>query len=129
MMGGAVLLGASFIGLGYLSSAVVRERATAAGLAIGLWLGFVVLYDLALLGVLVADTGQAIGPGLFSALMLLNPTDLYRILTLTGSESVSQAAGMVGTAGLGPLVLLGAMAAWVAAPLAATVLVFRRREL
>lgn len=131
MMGGAVLLGAAFIGLGYLTSAIVRERATAAGLAIGLWLGFVVLYDLALLGALVADSGQVIGPRLFAALMLLNPTDVFRVLALTGSEGVSLAAGMAGVeaAGMAPGILLSAMAAWVVAPLAATVLLFRRKEL
>ena len=54
MMGASVLLGASFLSMGYFISTLVRERATAAGLAIGIWLFFVVIYDMALLGILVA---------------------------------------------------------------------------
>src|SRR5690606_17347722 len=51
----SVLLGAVFIALGYLASTLVRERGTAAGIAIGVWLLFVLIYDMALLGLLVAD--------------------------------------------------------------------------
>ena len=45
MMASTLVLGAVFIALGYLISVLVRERATAAGASIGLWLVFVVLYD------------------------------------------------------------------------------------
>src|SRR4051812_9215850 len=48
MIGSSVLLGAVFVALGYLVSAVVRDRAMAGGIAIGLWLLFVLLYDMAL---------------------------------------------------------------------------------
>jgi len=40
MIGSSILLGAVFVALGYLVSVIVRERATAAGLAIGIWLAF-----------------------------------------------------------------------------------------
>ena len=62
LIGASVLLGASFLALGYLVSAAVRERATAAGIAVGVWLFFVVIYDMALLGALAADQGRHIGP-------------------------------------------------------------------
>ena len=39
MIGSSVLLGAAFTALGYLISVVARDRGTAAGLAIGAWLG------------------------------------------------------------------------------------------
>ena len=61
LIGASVLLGASFLALGYLVSAAVRERATAAGIAVGVWLFFVVIYDMALLGALAADQGRHIG--------------------------------------------------------------------
>src|SRR5690606_26377123 len=49
----SILLGACFLSLGYLISAIVKERATAAGIAIGVWLFLVVIYDMMLLGILV----------------------------------------------------------------------------
>lgn len=132
MMGSSLLLGAIFLGLGYLVSILVRERSTAAGAAIVLWLIFVVLYDLALLGLLLADHEQRISQTLFSALMLVSPSDTYRLLNLTAFESVGQAAGIAGVAarsGFGLSLLLGLMVAWVVLPLAATMAVFHRREL
>jgi Cu-processing system permease protein len=132
MMASSLLLGAIFIALGYLVSVVVKERATAAGAAIGLWLGFVVLYDLILFGALLFDEGQIIGQKLFSLLMLVSPTDTYRILNLSLFEGVSQAAGIAGVAsgaGLSSAVLLVVMLLWVAVPLAITLRVFQRREL
>jgi len=132
MMASSLLLGAVFLALGYLPSALVRERATAAGAAIGLWLIFVVLYDLTLLGLLIADEGQGIGQALISTLLVINPTDAYRLFNLAGSEGVGQVSGMAGLAsmsGFGPATLLLAMLAWVALPLTATVLVFRKKEI
>lgn len=132
LMASSLVLGAIFIALGYLVSVLVRERATAAGVAIGLWLVFVVLYDLILFGALLLDEGQVIGQQLFSALMLISPTDTYRILNLSLFEGVSQAAGIAGVAsgaGLSATLLLAVMLLWVVVPLAVTLLVFQRREL
>ncbi len=132
MMLSSLILGAIFIALGYLVSVFVKERATAAGTAIGLWLVFVVLYDLILFGVLLLDKGQLIGQQLFSMLMLLSPTDTYRILNLSMFDGVSQAAGIAGVAseaGLSSTLLISVMLLWIAAPLAATLLIFQRREL
>jgi Cu-processing system permease protein len=132
MMASSLLLGAVFIALGYLVSVIVRERATAAGAAIGLWLVFVVLYDLLLFGVLTMDEDQQIGQNLFSMLMLANPTDSYRVLNLSLFEGVSEAAGIAGVAseaGLSGILLISAMLVWIILPLTATLLVFQRREL
>ena len=132
MMMSSLVLGAVFIALGYLVSVLVRERATAAGTAIGLWLIFVVLYDLLLFGVLLIDEGQVIGQQLFSILMLISPTDSYRIFNLSMFEGVSQAAGIAGIAseaGMSSVLLLSVMLLWVIVPLMTTLLVFQRREL
>ncbi len=132
MMGSSVVLGAVFTALGYLVSVLVRERATAIGAAIGLWLVFVVLYDLLLFGVLTMDKDQLIGQQLFSMLMLVSPTDTYRVLNLSSFEGVSEAAGIAGVAseaGLSGTLLAGVMLLWVFVPLMATLLVFQRREL
>jgi Cu-processing system permease protein len=132
MVGSSVLLGAAFIALGGLASVLVRERATAAGIAVAIWLVFVLLYDTALLGLLVADQGRIVTATLLDLLLLLNPTDAYRLLNLTGSEGVSVYAGMAGpgdAAGLAPAALVGALVAWVAAPLALAMAIFARRQL
>ena len=132
MTASSVLLGAVFVAIGYLVSALVTDRGTAGGIAIGIWLVFVVLYDMALLGVLVADQGRTIGGGVLDALLLFNPTDAYRLLNLAGSDEIAAASGMAGTvqsAALAPSVLVAALAAWVAAPMALAAAVFSRREL
>ena len=56
----SILLGGVFVGFGYLISVLVKQRSNAAGFAIGLWLVFVMLFDLALLGLLVSETGKAL---------------------------------------------------------------------
>ena len=132
MMFSSLILGAIFIALGYLVSVSVKERATAAGAAIGLWLVFVVLYDLLLFGALLIDEGQLISQQLFSMLMLASPTDTYRILNLSMFDGVSQAAGIAGVAseaGMSSSILISVMLLWIVAPLAATLFIFQKREL
>lgn len=132
MTGASVLLGAAFVAIGSCASALARSRAAAAAVAICLWLVFVVVYDLALLGLLVADQGARIGPGAVETALLFNPTDVYRLLNLTGFANVSLFSGMAGLGGtvsLGPAVLVAALAAWVAVPLGVATLLFARREL
>lgn len=127
----SILLGAVFVAIGYLVSALVGERGTAGGIAIGIWLLFVLIYDMALLGMLVVDQGRTIGAGLLNGLLLFNPTDAYRLLNL-GSGSVGALSGMGGVAenaALSPAMLIAALAVWALAPLAAATLVFSRREL
>ncbi len=78
----AILLGASFLGLGYMVSALVRQPGVAAGLAITIWLIFVVLYDIGLLGALVADRGGFFTQNIFPLLLVANPADAFRIVSL-----------------------------------------------
>jgi Cu-processing system permease protein len=131
MIGSSILLGAVFVAIGYLVSAVVRDRGTAAGLCIGLWLALVLIYDMALLGLLVLDQGRNISGGMLNAL-LLNPTDAYRLFNLTGFANVSLFSGMAGLAGSSTLsvqALLTALVLWILVPLAGAALAFSRREL
>lgn len=131
MVASSVLLGGVFIAIGYLVSTLVRDNGTAGGIAIGVWLVFVLLYDMALLGVLVADQGRTVTATVLNVLLLLNPADAYRLLNLTGTRHVSGFAGVAGlgaNTGLGPAVLLGALAAWMVVPLAAATALFARRH-
>lgn len=128
----SVLLGASFLAMGYMISALVRERATAAGIAIGVWLFFVVIYDMALLGALVADQGRYISASLLNTLLLLNPSDVYRLLNLTGYENISMFAGMAGLSGQAALsmpMLVGAQLLWIAVPFSLAAVFFKKRQL
>lgn len=127
----SILLGAAFLAIGYLISALTRERGAAAGVALGVWLLFVLIYDMALLGALVADEGRVITPGTLDVLLLLNPADAYRLFNLAGSAEARLFSGMTGLAddtSLTRPVLLGALAAWVVLPLAAASAAFSRRE-
>ncbi|MDR1827590.1 MAG: ABC transporter permease [Methylobacteriaceae bacterium] len=132
MIGSSILLGAVFVSLGYLVSALADGRGTAAGLAVGLWLLFVLVYDMALLGALAFTGGRVFSAAGLNALLLLNPTDAYRLFNMTAFADVSRFSGMAGLAAdvtMGPGVLLGALLVWVAVPLGLAVLVFSRREI
>lgn len=130
LIGSSVLLGAVFVAIGYFISALVGERGTAGGIAVGVWLVFVLIYDMALLALLVVDQGRSITGEILNALLLLNPTDAYRLINLGGSASaISGMGGVADIATLAPSALLAALCAWTAAPLAAAVFVFSRREL
>lgn len=132
LLGSSMLLGAAFIAIGYLVSAFSVQRAAAAGMALGIWLAFVLIYDMALLGALVVDQGQLLSGGLLDALLLANPADAYRIYNLAGSAGVGALSGMAGltkTAALSPAALLAALCAWTLAPLALSTVLFARREI
>lgn len=119
----SVLLGAGFVGLGYLASALSRRPATAAGLVIGLWLVAIVLYDLGLLAAVVSDDGGWFTQHAFPWMLIANPADAFRLYNLAASEATAAASGIAGAAGtilpgralasvaLWPLIAL-ALAAW-----------------
>ncbi len=133
MMCSSLMLGAVFVAIGYLLSVRVNDRATAAGLAIGVWLFMVVIYDLLLLGLLLSANGQNLTPELLEALVLLNPTDAYRLFNLSGADAAALLATSStvaqSTAMTTPTALLGVLALWIVAPLAIAILLFQRREL
>ncbi|MFA7412974.1 MAG: ABC transporter permease [Rhizobium sp.] len=130
MVGSSVLLGGAFLAIGYLTSTLVGERSTAGGIAIGIWLLFVLIYDMALLGGLVAAQGRSVPALLLNTLLLANPTDVYRLLNL-GSGNAGTLSGMGGIAahtGLKAPVLAAALALWTIVPLGCATIIFSRRE-
>ncbi len=82
----AILLGMVFICLSYVISSWVSEKSKAAGLALIIWFFFVLIYDMGLLGLLVATEGQ-VHADLFPYLLLLNPTDIFRLINLVTFET------------------------------------------
>jgi Cu-processing system permease protein len=131
MVGASILLGGVFLALGLLASTLVRQRSTAGGIAIGLWLLFVILYDMAFLGLLVATGGHNLPGILIDTLLALNPTDAYRLLTLgmAGTSGLTGIGALAGQTALTPPILVAVLLAWTAAPLALAALVFSRRDL
>ena len=65
------------------------------------------------------------------ALLALNPTDAYRLLTLGagGAGGLTGIDALAGHTALTPPILIAVLLAWTAAPLALAALVFARREL
>ena len=132
LIAASVVLGAAFLAMGYVISAKVKERGTAAGVAIGVWLFFVVIFDMTLLGVLVADSEQTITAPVVEGILLLNPADIYRLLNLTGYENTAMYAGMAGLSeqiSLTVPVLLAAQVLWVFVPLVLAAWIFGRRQI
>ena len=132
LIAASVVLGAAFLAMGYVISAKVKERGTAAGVAIGVWLFFVVIFDMTLLGVLVADSEQTITAPVVEGILLLNPADIYRLLNLTGYENTAMYAGMAGLSeqiSLTVPVLLAAQILWVFVPLVLAAWIFGRRQI
>lgn len=124
-------LGAAFLAIGYVASASVRQTGTAAALAVGIWLAAVVLYDLGLLGALVADSEGAFAKSVFPWLLAANPADAFRLYNMAALDTGAAATGL---SGLGdalpfpPVVGLASLCGWIVLALGAAALVFRRLE-
>ena len=132
MTGSSILLGAVFVAIGYVISTLVRDRAAAGGIAIGVWLLLVIVYDMAMLGVLVADQGRTLDSAAVNWMLLINPADAYRLLNLAGTNSVSGFAGVAGLsaqAGLSSAAAIGSLALWTIVPLAVATALFAWRQI
>ena len=116
----SVLLGLAFLSLAMLLSVLARDRTRASGLAIALWFALVLVFDLLLLGLLVASGGE-LGGDAFAYLLLLNPADIFRILNVFSLDDVRRLYGLANIVppALGQAWLMGgAMLAWIVGPLA-----------
>lgn len=116
----SVLLGLAFLSMAVLMSVIARDRTRASGLAIAMWFFFVLVFDLLLLGVLVA-TGGSFGGDAFAWLLLLNPADVFRILNVFSLDEVRTLYGLASIvpSSLGsPAIMGGVMVAWIVLPLA-----------
>lgn len=123
----SALLGATFLGIGYALSALARRASGAAGLAIGLWLGLVVLYDLGLLAAVVADNGGTFTTQVFPAALLANPADAFRLFNLTASQATAVVSGVAGAAGAIPVwQSLASILIWPLLALGLAALAFRK---
>ncbi len=126
----AVLLGWVFIAIAYIISAIVTEKSKAAGMALIIWFLFVLVFDLGLLGLLVGTQGN-VDAGLFPYLLLLNPTDIFRLVNISyfASEQITGLMAIAQHVQLSTTTLLLAMVAWLVAPVMLALWIFSRRAL
>ncbi|WP_417788856.1 ABC transporter permease subunit [Terasakiella pusilla] len=127
----SILLGGAFLALGTLISTLTVERATAAGLAVASWFVLVLIYDAALLGLLVSAQDGGMNNDLLDLFLLANPADAFRLLNLTSTETVRTLSGMAGlgaNSALSSGVLFASLVGWICVPLCIAIGVFLRRE-
>lgn len=128
----SIILGAVFLSVGYVISAGVKDGSTAAAIAIGVWLVFVLLYDMGLLAILAADNGQIMSAELVKWLMLINPTDSYRMYNLTSTNETALLSGMTGLSAenkVSDYILGLIMLAWIIASLCLAGFILKRRAI
>ncbi|NRA84859.1 MAG: ABC transporter permease [Gammaproteobacteria bacterium] len=129
-IGYAILLSWVFISFAFIISALVDEKSKAAGLSLITWFLMVLVFDLALLALLVAGDGM-INPDFLPYILWLNPTDLFRLINLnalspdnySGIMSVAQGADFTQP------MLIGVMILWIILPLAIANFIFNRKGL
>ncbi|HEY8447738.1 MAG TPA: ABC transporter permease [Thermomicrobiales bacterium] len=126
-----LLLGLGALSLGYLISSFTAQMSAALGIAITLWLAFVIVGDLGLMGsAMVMD----LSPETLLTLTLLNPLDVYKLLSvdqLQASLDVLGPAGAYAMERFGRALvptLLGVLALWVLAPLPVGYRLFTRTD-
>ncbi|HSN22245.1 MAG TPA: ABC transporter permease subunit [Usitatibacter sp.] len=118
-MASAVALGLAFLSVSVLISVVAASRVGASGMAIVSWFGFVLLYDLVLLALLVALGGR-LAAGTVPALLLLNPADAFRMVNIFGFADVARLYGLAAVVPpslASPFVQGAALVAWILVPL------------
>jgi Cu-processing system permease protein len=117
-VGSAILMGMAFLSLSLWLSVIAQDRMRASGMAIALWFFFVLIFDLLLMGLLVVSKGT-LGSGMFAALLMLNPADVFRLLNIFSSQQVQTMYGLATVMPdnlTSPAVLLSMMLGWIVAP-------------
>ncbi len=126
----AIALGAVFIAIALLISCFVNEKSKAAGFSLFVWFLFVLIFDLALLGLLVATEG-GVGAHFFPYLLLCNPTDIFRLLNISGFEASQVQAGLLSVASpelLSTKILVSSLLLWIITPLSIAIWLFERKN-
>ena len=130
LAGYSALLALVTLGIGFLIGALARKGASAAGLALVIWLALVFLSDLGAIGATLAWRPT---PAALFGILLVNPLQTFKlgaILTLRASLDVLGAVGQYAYFELGdglPTLLVGVLCAWIATAFGASYALFARR--
>ena len=125
-----LLLGLVNLGLGLCLSILVRRGSTAVGLALLLWLVFLILSDLGMMGTTVVLN---LTPAQLLWLSLLNPGQIFKLAavgTVQGSLEVLGPSALYAATVFGPwrlAALTALLAIWVVVPLLVGLQLFPRR--
>jgi len=126
----AIFLGWIFIAIAYVISASVSEKSKAAGIALICWFVFVLVFDLGLLGLLVGTQGN-VDETLFPYLLLLNPTDIFRLVNITyfSEQNLTGLMAIAQQTQFSTLSLIGGLLVWLMLPVSLAITIFNRRGL
>ncbi|MFQ5478678.1 MAG: ABC transporter permease [Candidatus Binatia bacterium] len=128
LTGLALALGVVFLSLSFLLSILSRERGRAVVSSLVLWVASVFVFDLLLVGILIWSEGK-VPVELFGKLLLLNPADVFRLLSFHWIEDAAAPLGLSGMMNHvpSPMLLGGVLVAWTVVPLLLSFALFRRR--
>lgn len=126
----AVLLGLSFTAIAYLISLSTSEKSKAAGFALIVWFLFALVFDLALLALLVG-VEQGVSQQGLTQIMMFSPSDIFRLVNLAGLDSsdVNGALAIAIKSSLSQGQLFSVLFAWVLLPLAGANFIFKKKTL
>jgi Cu-processing system permease protein len=127
----SVILGIIFLSVSFLLSIVFYERTKVIALTIFIWLIFTILYDLALIGLLIVTKGS-MGTDIFTMLLMFNPVDVYRILNFISIGEFQVLIGLASVdfpAYISTYLLWGISLIWIIAPLTISYYYFKKRYL
>ena len=132
LIASASLMGAAFVGLGLACSSFTHQQGAAAGIAVSIWLFFVIIFDLLLLGGLVSGLDVVISEDLFPFLLLANPADAFRMLNMeavAGSGLISGMTEVTANSAIAPAILWSSLLLWVLVPVALAVHFFKKKDI
>lgn len=120
-------LGTVFLALSFLISILSRDPARGVASSVLVWVLAVFVFDLAVVGFLVVYPGE-VSPLVFEGLLLLNPTDIFRLLAFAWTASAAAPLGLATlTPSIPPAVLVLTLVLWMIAPLLVGHYLFQRR--
>jgi Cu-processing system permease protein len=126
-----LLLGLAMLSVGYVISSFSRQTAAALGIALTLWLLFVIVGDLGIMG---SSMVLGMSPDTLLLLTVINPLDVYKLVSvdlLHTSLDVLGPAGIYAVDQFGSsfsYLMLGLLALWIVVPLPIGYWFFKRTD-
>ena len=126
-----LMLGLAMLSVGYLISSFSRQTAAALGIALTLWLLFVIVGDLGIMG---SSMVLGMSPETLLSLTALNPLNVYKMASvdlLHTSLDVLGPAGIYAVDQFGSIfsyLMLGLLALWIIVPLPIGYWLFKRTD-
>jgi len=125
----AMILGWVFIALSHVISLVSKNKGRAIALAIMTWFLFTLVYDLALMAILISSEGS-LTQGSLTWLLSSNPTDAFRMINLFSFEGAGTGLlSSLNRSGLSVVQLYLSLGVWLAILLTTSTLIFNKKSI